>query len=91
MENVKRKLGDKINYASNPYDALKDADALLISTEWNAFRSPDFEKMKQLMKQPVVFDGRNIYDLDQMRNHGFVYYSVGRPQINVTRKLWKEF
>ena len=91
MENVKAKLGDKIHYADNPYDALKDADALLISTEWNAFRSPDFVKMKQLMKQPVVFDGRNIYDLDQMRKQGFVYYSVGRPQINATRKLWKEF
>ncbi|NPA43557.1 MAG: UDP-glucose/GDP-mannose dehydrogenase family protein [Chlorobi bacterium] len=91
MENVKRRLGDKIAYASNPYEALKDADALLISTEWNAFRSPDFERMKKLMKQPVVFDGRNIYDLDQMRKHGFVYYSIGRPQVNVTRKLWKEF
>ncbi len=91
MENVKRKFGDKIQYASDPYDALKDADALLISTEWNAFRSPDFKRMKELMKEPVVFDGRNIYDLDQMRNHGFVYYSVGRPQINVKRKLWKEF
>jgi len=91
MENVKRKLGNKIRYASDPYDALKDADALLISTEWNAFRSPDFEKMKSLMKEPVVFDGRNIYDLDQMRQHGFVYYSIGRPEINVTRKLWKEF
>ncbi len=91
MENVKGKLGDKIQYAQNPYDALENADALLISTEWNAFRSPDFEKMKRKMKQPVVFDGRNIYDLDQMRKHGFVYYSVGRPQINTIRKLWKEF
>jgi UDPglucose 6-dehydrogenase len=91
MKNVKKKLGDQIKYASNPYEALKDADALLISTEWSAFRSPDFKKMKALMKEPVVFDGRNIYDLDQMRQHGFVYYSVGRPQVNVTRKLWKEF
>jgi UDPglucose 6-dehydrogenase len=91
MENVKKRLGDKIRYASNPYEALDDAEALIISTEWNAFRLPDFDKMKSLMKQPVVFDGRNIYDLDQMRKHGFVYYSVGRPQVNVTRKLWKEF
>ncbi len=91
MENVKRKFGDKIRYASNPYEALQNADALLINTEWNAFRTPDFHKMKRLMKQPVVFDGRNIYDLDAMRQHGFVYYSIGRPQINVTRKLWKEF
>ena len=91
MDNVRRKLGDKIQYAGNPYDALKDADALVISTEWNDFRMPDFEKMKKLMKLPVVFDGRNVYDPDNMRRHNFVYYSIGRAPVTNVRKLWKEF
>ncbi len=91
MDNVRRKLGDKIQYAGNPYDALKDADALVISTEWNDFRMPDFEKMKKLMKLPVIFDGRNVYDPDNMRRHNFVYYSIGRMPVTNVRKLWKEF
>ena len=91
MDNVRRKLGDKIQYAGNPYEALKDADALVISTEWNNFRMPDFEKMKKLMKLPVIFDGRNVYDPDNMRRHNFVYYSIGRMPVTNVRKLWKEF
>ncbi len=91
MENVKKKLGERINYASTPYEALENADALVISTEWNAFRNPDFEKMQQLMKYPVIFDGRNIYDPDNMREKDFVYFSVGRMPVNQVRKLWKEF
>ncbi len=91
MDNVRRKLGDKIQYAGNPYDALKDADALVISTEWNDFRMPDFEKMKKLMKLPVIFDGRNVYDPDNMRRHKFIYYSIGRTPVTNVRKLWKEF
>ena len=63
MQNVKGLIGDKIKFAENSYDALKDVDALLIATEWSAFRNPDFDKMQQLMKSQIIFDGRNLYDL----------------------------
>ncbi|HCQ29138.1 MAG TPA: UDP-glucose 6-dehydrogenase [Flavobacteriales bacterium] len=78
MSNVKQVVGDKINYALNQYDALEDADVLIIATEWGEFRTPDFNKMKELMKQPVIFDGRNVYDLKQMQKLGFYYNSIGR-------------
>lgn len=81
MDNVRRKLGDAISYATDPYDALRDADALVISTEWNAFRNPDFEKMAALMKSKVIFDGRNIYDPAKMDRLGWTYYSIGRPAV----------
>jgi UDPglucose 6-dehydrogenase len=68
-----------IYYARNAYDALKGADALLLVTEWNEFREPDFKKMKRLMKHPVIFDGRNIYNPAQIRALGFSYSSIGRP------------
>lgn len=71
-----------IQYATNPYDALKDADALVICTEWQMFRNPDFDKMKMLMKYPAVFDGRNIYDLQQMEELGFHYESIGRRSVH---------
>ena len=69
----------RIHYARHSYDALQGADVLLIVTEWNEFREPDFKKMKRLMKQPVIFDGRNIYDPTQVRALGFTYSSIGRP------------
>jgi len=69
----------RIKYAKNAYDALTDADALLVVTEWNEFREPDFERMKRLMKRPVVLDGRNIYDPQKLRGLGFTYVSIGRP------------
>jgi UDPglucose 6-dehydrogenase len=72
-------FGDRIHYAAHSYDALAGADALAVVTEWNEFREPDFKKIKQLLKSPVVFDGRNIYSPEQMRAHGFDYYSIGRP------------
>lgn len=78
MSNVKDKLGDKINFTKNMYDALKDADALLICTEWSIFRTPNFEKLKTLMKGNVIFDGRNLYDVEDVVNEGFKYYSIGR-------------
>lgn len=78
MENVKRLLGDKIEFVSDHYDALKDADALVIATEWSVFRTPDFEKVIQKMKAKVIFDGRNLYDLKQMEKLGFYYSSIGR-------------
>jgi UDPglucose 6-dehydrogenase len=78
MGEMKRKIGNVITYHDNNYDALKGSDGLIVVTEWNDFRRPDFERMKTLMKQPVVFDGRNIYDPQAMRQRGFVYYGVGR-------------
>jgi UDPglucose 6-dehydrogenase len=57
------------------------ADALLIVTEWNEFRDPDFEHLKKLLKEPVIFDGRNVYELETVRAHGFTYYSIGRPDV----------
>ncbi len=82
MDNVKSELGDKISYASDPYEALEGADMLAIATEWSVFRNPDFDKIKNALKEPVIFDGRNLYDLDQMKELGFYYNSIGRAVIN---------
>lgn len=71
-------FGDRVVLADRSYDALKGADALVIVTEWNEFREPDFARMRKLMRGPVIFDGRNIYGQEQMRTHGFTYYSIGR-------------
>ena len=81
MPNMKKLYGDKINFTSNAYDALKDADCLLICTEWSEFTSPSFDKMKSLMNKSIIFDGRNIFDLEVMQNNGFHYESVGRKVI----------
>jgi len=81
LAEAQRLFGDRIHYHRVNYDALKDADALLVVTEWNEFRRPDFTRMRQLMKRPVIFDGRNIYEPKEMRDLGFVYYSVGRPPV----------
>ena len=81
MPNVKKLLGDKISYARDRYTALDDADALLIVTEWPVFRTPDFDFMKEKLKAPVIFDGRNLYDLDRMNDCGFYYSSIGRKTI----------
>lgn len=78
IENVKQIFGNKIEYSDNEYDAIQDVDALAIVTEWNEFRTPDFEKMKKIMKAPVIFDGRNIYDVQATRDQGFYYDSIGR-------------
>jgi UDPglucose 6-dehydrogenase len=72
-------FGSKITYADNSYAALTGADALVIVTEWNEFREPDFARMRKLMRTPVIFDGRNLYRPDQIRAHGFTYASIGRP------------
>jgi len=82
MPNVKRLLGDTISFSENAYDALNDADALLIATEWSVFRNPDFEILAQKLKNKVVFDGRNLYDLQKMIDLGFYYNSIGRKLIN---------
>ena len=81
MNNVMDKLGDKIKYAESQYDALKNADALVIATEWSEFRTPDFQKMKDVMKGKVIFDGRNVYELESMKELGFYYESIGRKTI----------
>lgn len=79
MENVRAEMGDKIHYCDQPMDTLEDVDGLAIVTEWSQFRTPDFEEMKSRMKQPVVFDGRNLYDPQVLAEQGFTYYSIGRP------------
>ena len=78
MEEMKKKIGHTVKYFDNNYDCIKGADALVIATEWNDFRRPDFDRMKTLMKQPVIFDGRNIYDPRVMAERGFTYYGIGR-------------
>ncbi|MFE8605642.1 UDP-glucose/GDP-mannose dehydrogenase family protein [Archangium violaceum] len=75
---ARRVLGDRIRYTNVPYEALEGADALFVVTEWNEFRHPDFDRMKALMKSPVIFDGRNIYDPSRMRELGFTYMGLGR-------------
>jgi len=81
MSNVKKIMGDKITYSESPYDAVAGADFLFIATEWAEFRTPDFEKLGQLMKQKLIFDGRNLYDLEYMQDKGFTYFSIGRKTI----------
>jgi UDPglucose 6-dehydrogenase len=81
MENVKRQKGYPITYANDQYEALKDADCLLICTEWSAFRNPDFSKMTELMKSKTIFDGRNLYDLEKMLELGYYYKSIGRSVV----------
>lgn len=76
---AKKIFGNKIEYKTDNYDVLKNADALLLITEWNEFRDPDFAKIKSLMKTPIIFDGRNIYESDILKQHQFEYYCIGRP------------
>ncbi|MDB4075748.1 MAG: UDP-glucose/GDP-mannose dehydrogenase family protein [Crocinitomicaceae bacterium] len=80
-ENVKSEIGDKIEYAKDQYSCIEGADALLIATEWSVFRTPDFDKMKSLLKQPIIFDGRNLYGIEQMEGLGFYYNSMGRVTV----------
>ncbi|HET9054271.1 MAG TPA: UDP-glucose/GDP-mannose dehydrogenase family protein, partial [Cyclobacteriaceae bacterium] len=81
IANTKAIFGDKIKYFDNQYDVLEKADAILIATEWAEYRNPDFERMKKLLKNPLIFDGRNLYSLDNMAELGFTYYSIGRKTI----------
>jgi UDPglucose 6-dehydrogenase len=78
MEEAKKIFGNRIQLFPNNYGCLEGADALLLVTEWQAFRNPNFERMKSLMSQPVIFDGRNIYDSENLRELGFTYYGVGK-------------
>jgi len=78
LANVRRIYGERVAYCDRPYGALEQADALAIATEWNEFRSPDFEVMRRLMRQPVIFDGRNVYEPARMAALGFTYHGIGR-------------
>ncbi len=83
MENVKKLVGDKIAFAADEYEALKGADALIVATEWSLFRTPDLDRVGELLKSKSIFDGRNLYDLPEMEKAGFHYVSVGRQAVNV--------
>jgi UDPglucose 6-dehydrogenase len=83
MKNVKTVLGEKIAYSSNMYEALNSADCLVIATEWPVFRNPDFEKINQSLKQPIIFDGRNVFEVDRMEELGYAYYSIGRKDVEI--------
>ena len=83
MDNVRAIYGDKIQFTDDQYEALIDADALAIVTEWGVFRTPSFKVMRELLKDAVIFDGRNLYDLDRMEEQGFHYLSIGRNPISV--------
>jgi UDPglucose 6-dehydrogenase len=74
----KRRIADKISYAANPYEAIKDVDALLLVTEWKEFRVPKWTEMESLMKNKLIFDGRNIYEPEDMKKWGWNYYGIGR-------------
>ncbi len=78
QENVRALYGERLTYRAHHYDALEGADALAIVTEWNEFRNPDFTYLRHQMKQPVIFDGRNLFDPAGMRDLGFVYSGIGR-------------
>ena len=83
MPNVKKLMGDKLSFTKDEYEALNGADALIVATEWALFRTPDFDRVGKALKEKVIFDGRNLYDLDEMKTLGFQYVSVGRQQVNV--------
>jgi UDPglucose 6-dehydrogenase len=81
MDNVRDEIGDKVTYAEQQMEALEGADALAIMTDWKDYHSPDFAEMYQLLKSPVVFDGRNLYEPEKMKRRGYRYYSIGRPAV----------
>lgn len=83
MQNIEKRFGDKLSYSESMYAALESADALLICTEWSIFRTPDYNRLRNLLKNPVVFDGRNLYNVIDMESEGFTYVSVGRKAVNI--------
>jgi UDPglucose 6-dehydrogenase len=82
MDVAREIFGDRISYHRQNYEALDGADALLVVTEWNEFRRPDFERMRRRLKEPVVFDGRNLWEPSDMAELGFTYFPIGRPAVN---------
>ena len=87
MEGARQRYGDRIEYGESSYGALQGADVLLVVTEWNEFRKPDFGLMKNLMRQPVIFDGRNVYEAKKMKERGFLYHSIGRRAVESHAKV----
>lgn len=87
IESVQNHTDLKPTFVHHRYDAMRDADALVIVTEWQEFRTPDFDKVKALLKQPIIFDGRNLYNLDTMQELGFDYHSIGRKSIKAAQKI----
>jgi UDPglucose 6-dehydrogenase len=83
--NVKKEIGKKVKYAKSPYEAVEGADALMIMTEWPEFRTPDFEKLEQSLNNKVIFDGRNLYELAEMKKMGFDYFSIGREVVKASK------
>ena len=81
MPNVRASYGDKLIYCDRPYGALEGADGLAIVTEWQEFRNPDFEVMRRLMRQPIIFDGRNVFDPARMAALRFIYHGIGRARV----------
>lgn len=90
LDNVAAAYQGRVTIAVNEYDAIDGADCLAVCTEWNRFRSPDFERMGKLLKHPVVFDGRNLYEPETMRRYGLEHFSVGRPAVGKKRPLDKK-
>ena len=82
MGRVRALYGERLHYCDLAYSALEGADALIVATEWNEFRRPDFEKVRHLLRQPLIFDGRNLYDPARMRQRGFAYFCIGRGASN---------
>ena len=80
MSEARRRFGDRVTYCEHNYDALPDADALLILTEWQPYRRPDFSRIRKVMRSPIIFDGRNLFDPIRMRDQGFEYFSIGRSR-----------
>jgi UDPglucose 6-dehydrogenase len=78
IESAHAVFGDRIHYASDPYSALEGAEALVIVTEWLMYRNPDFDRLKSLLKRPLIVDGRNLFDPERMKNEGFEYHGIGR-------------
>jgi UDPglucose 6-dehydrogenase len=83
IEEAKRRIGNKIEYAPDMHETLLDADALIVVTEWQEFRVPNFKVISKLLTNKLIFDGRNIYEPEEMKEMGFTYYSIGRAPINV--------
>ena len=90
MSNVQAIYGDRVRFVSNMYDALAGADCLAIMTEWSEFRTPDFGRMQKLLREPVIFDGRNVYDLEAVKALGFQYFSIGRPKVKGKKPVGSE-
>jgi len=81
MNNVRAVYGEKVVYCDSPVDAIEGVDALAIMTEWKDYHSPDFAELYQLMKSPVIFDGRNLFEPERMKRRGYRYHSIGRPAV----------